>query len=81
MDTPTPKIHQLCFRLTVLSSELTTNLQKLTRRLGYQTDECFVLNSSEENVVDRKRDKEKLKKQWKVTLKEILDTGIEYETL
>jgi hypothetical protein len=49
--------------------------------LGYQTDECFVLNSSEENVVDRKRDKEKLKKQWKVTLKEILDTGIEYETL
>ena len=81
MDTPTPKIHQLCFRLTVLLSDLTTNLEKLTRRLGYQTDECFVLNPSEENVVDRKKDKERHKKRWKVTLKEVLDTGIEYETL
>lgn len=76
-DPPTPKIQQICFRLAILVSDLTTQLDSLTRRLGVQTDDCLVLEAAKHNIVDRKKDKERHKKRWKVELKEILDSEID----
>jgi hypothetical protein len=76
-DPPTPRIQELCFRLAVLSSDLALQLGQLTRRLGVQTDECLVLSAALHNVVDRKKEKERHKKRWKIELKELLDTEID----
>ena len=76
-DPPTPKLQALCFRLAVLHSELTLQLDKLNKRLGVQTDDCLVLDAALYNIVDRKKDKERHKKSWKIELKEILDVAID----
>lgn len=80
MDYPTPKIAQHCFRLAVLTADLNKQIDKLQQRLHLETD-IIVLNAAIENIVCRKKEKEHRKKQWKVELKDILETGIEYETL
>lgn len=81
MDTPTPKIQMLLFRLAVLSNDLNTNLQKLHGHFRQTPDDTIVLNPAVENIVDRKKEKEHRKKEWRVTLKETIDTAIEYDEL
>ncbi len=78
-DPPTPKLRQLCFRLAVLASDLSLQLDQLTRRLGVvePPDDCLVLSAALHNVVDRKKEKERHKKKWKIELKELLDTEID----
>jgi hypothetical protein len=80
MDYPTPKIAQHCFRLAVLAADLNKQIGKLQQRL-HLNQEIIVLNAAIENIVDKKKEKENRKKEWKVTLKEIIDTGLEYEEL
>ena len=77
MDTPTPKIQMLLFRLAVLSNDLNTNLQKLHGHFHQTPDDTIVLNPAVENIVDKKKIKERHLKSWKVTLKETIDTAIE----
>ena len=79
----TPRLAQLCFSLAVLSADLTRQLDSLSRRLGCPppSDDCLVLSDAPYNIVDRKKEKEHRKKQWKVTLKEHIDLPIEYDTL
>ena len=81
METPTPKIQMLLFRLAVLSNDLNTNLQKLHRHFSTPDDQTIVLNPAVENIVDKKKIKERHLKSWKVTLKETIDTAIEYDEL
>ena len=78
-DPPTPILRQLCFRLAVLASDLSLQLDQLTRRLGVvePPDDCLVLSAALHNVVDRKKEKEHHKKKWKIELKELLDTEID----
>lgn len=76
----TPKLQMLLFRLAVLSSDLNENLTRLARHF-HQTDETIVLSSAPYNIVDRKKEKERHKKAWKVELKEKIDSAIEYESL
>ena len=80
MDYPTPKIAQHCFRLAVLAADLNKQIEKLQRRLHLETD-IIVLNAAIENIVDKKKEKENRKKRYKVELKDMIDTGLEYEEL
>ena len=79
METPT--LQMLLFRLAILSSDLDRNLQKLYGHFQQTSDETIVLNPAIENIVDRKKEKEHRKKSWKVEMKDIIGTAIEYETL
>lgn len=81
MEAPTPKLQMLLFRLAVLSSNLDKNLQKLYGHFHQTSDETIVLHPAIENIVDRKKEKEHRKKSWRVELKDIIGTAIEYETL
>ena len=76
MEYPTPKVQDLCFRLTLLVSDLEADVKRLQAKLGV-SEEVFVLNNDPWNIVDRKKEKERHRKRWKVTLREILTTGIE----
>ena len=77
MEYPTPKVQDLCFRLTLLVSDLEKDLSRLRAKLGVVPEEVIVLNNDPWNIVDRKKEKERHRKRWKVTLREILTTGIE----
>ena len=77
----TPKLQMLLSRLAVLSSELNENLSRLARHFHQTDDQTIVLHPATYNIVDRKKEKERHKKSWKVTLKDIVDSGIEYESL
>lgn len=77
----TPKIEMLLFRLSVLSSDLTTKLDNLKRHIRQTDDETIILLPAEYNVVDRKKDKQRHLKSWKIELKDIVDTAIDYESL
>lgn len=81
MEPPTPKLQMLLFRLAVLTSDLDKNLQKLHGHFRQTSDDTIVLNPAVENIVDKKKIKERHLKAWKVTLKETIDTAIEYEPL
>ena len=80
-----PRIAQLCFSLAVLSGDLTRQLDALTKRLGCPvdtpSDDCLILSAAPHNIVDRKKDKQRHQKQWKITLKEKIEESIEYERL
>ena len=76
MEYPTPKVQDLCFRLTLLVSDLEADVKRLQAKLGV-SEEVIVLNNDPWNIVDRKKEKERHRKRWKVTLREILTTGIE----
>lgn len=79
MESPTPKISLLLHRCLDLHNELTKSMNRLVRQLD--KEDCLILQPAVHNIVDRKKEKERHKKQWKVTLKEIIDTGIDYDTL
>ena len=65
----TPKIEALLNRLQVLNNELAKNMIVLANQLHHlEEEEVIVLSYAKHNIVDRKKDKERLKKQWKVTL-------------
>ena len=80
MDYPTPRVAELLFRLSIQSAELQANMERLQRRLGIDP-ELLVLNPAPENIVDRKKEKQRHRKRWTVVLKEIVDSAIEYESL
>jgi hypothetical protein len=80
MDFPTPRLAQLLLRLATQSSELQKNIETLNKRLGLDSD-VLVLQPAVNNIVDRKKEKERHKKRWKITIKEVVDSGIEYDTL
>ena len=81
MDPPTPRLAQLAFRLTIELSDLQRSIERLMRHLRVDTEECLVLDKALYNIVDKKKEKERHKKRWKVTIKETIETPIEYESL
>jgi hypothetical protein len=81
MDPPTPRLAQLAFRLTIELSDLQRKTEKLMRHLHIDTEECLVLDKALHNIVDKKKEKERHKKRWRVTIKETIETPIEYESL
>ena len=74
-----PRIAQLCFRLAVLTADLNKQLDALNKRIGFNQEECIVLDPALQNVVNKKKVKQRHLKSWKVTLREIIDTPIEAE--
>lgn len=81
MDLPTtPKIALLLDRLHVLNLEVAQHMNQLTKRLTHLEDP-LVLRPAKENIVDRKKEKQRHKKKWKVEVRDILDTPIEFDTL
>ena len=79
MEYPTPKILELSFRLTLLMADLERDLKRLQQRLGtLPDDQIFVLNPDPRNIKDLLKEKQRLRKQWKVVLKEILESDIDY---
>jgi hypothetical protein len=81
MDPPTPRLAQLAFRLAIELSDLQRKTEKLMRHLHIDTEECLVLDKALHNIVDKKKEKERHKKRWRVTIKETIETPIEYESL
>lgn len=77
MQTPTLQI--LLFRLSELENELSTNLVKLNRHFEQTDDQAIVLQSAVHNIVDKKKEKEHRKKSWKMEVKEIIQTPIQYD--
>lgn len=75
----TPRVADLCFRLAVLTSDLNTQLASLAKHL--HAEDILVLRNASENIVDRKKDKERHKKRWKIQLKELLNSEIEFESI
>lgn len=69
METPTPKIQMLLFRLAVLSSDLHVNLTKLQNHFRPADDQTILLSK-------KKKMKEK-KKYRSIQLKETIDVAIE----
>lgn len=79
MELPTtPKVALLLERLNALNLEVTKNMNQLTKRLAH-LEEPLVLRPAKENIVDKKKDKQRHKKSWKVEVKDILNTPIEFE--
>lgn len=79
-DSTTPKIALLLSRLQTLNNEVQKNMNRLVIRLDH-LEKPLELLPSQHNIIDRKKEKERHLKSYKVTLKETLDTGIEYELL
>ena len=77
----TPKIEMLLFRLSVLSSDLTRQLDNLGRHLHKTDEETIILLPSHHNIVDRKKDKERHLKRWRIEIKEIIDSVIDADSL
>lgn len=82
METPTPKLQMLLFRLAVLTSDLDKNLKKLHGHFHPPSDDqTIVLNPAVENIVDKVRMKKKLRASWKVEMREVITDAIEFEEL
>ena len=64
----TPKMALLCTHLTDLVSTLTSQLDTLRSKLG--AEDILVLEPAVQNIVDRKKDKEALRRQWKLQIHE-----------
>lgn len=79
-ETTTPKIALLLSRLQTLNLEVTKNINKIVQRLD-SFEPPLELRPALENIVDRKKEKERHLKSYKVTLKDIVDTGVDYELL
>lgn len=75
----TPRIAELTSRLASQLSDLNTQMEALTKRIG--SSDILVLRHSPENIVDRKKDKARHRKQWRLQLHEILAGAIEFEEL
>lgn len=79
-DSTTPKIALLLSRLQALNLEVAKNINNIVRRLD-TFDPPLTLLPAKQNIVDRKAEKERHKKRWKVELKDIVDTSIDAEEL
>lgn len=79
----TPRIALHLTRLQELQNDLTRNMNRLVKRLDKNSDEdnCLILLPAVHNIVDRKKDKERHKKRWKVKLYDIISSPVEFETL
>ena len=76
----TPRVAELCFRLSILSSEVKEQLEKLNKRIGFNPE----TNLLEEPLLQSKKPKKKKhnkSKPWKVELNEIISTPIDAEQL
>ena len=62
-------------------SDLTAAIQRLQTHL--KPDDCLFLRSATENIVDRQKDKQRFKRQWKVVLytKIPIATPIQYDEI
>lgn len=80
-ESTTPKIALLLSRLQTLNLEVTRNINKIITRLDHLNQETITLTPAKHNIVDRTLEKERHQKSYKVELKQIIDTAIEYECL
>jgi hypothetical protein len=80
-ESTTPKIALLLSRLQTLNLEVTRNINKIITRLDHLNQETITLTPANHNIVDRTLEKERHQKSYKVELKQIIDTAIEYECL
>ena len=76
---PTPKLASLCFQLIVLSSDLDRQLANLTKHLGIDKEQTIILLPSLQNVVDKKKEKERHKKRWKIHLRDVVEDSVPYD--
>ena len=70
----------LLTRLVDLSNDLSTQLNSLVRHIN-QPDTVLTLHPAPYNIVDKRKDKIRHRKSWKLELKEILDEAIDAEPL
>lgn len=80
-ESTTPKIALLLSRLQTLNLEVSKNINKIVARLDHLNQETITLTPAKHNIVDRIKEKEHRKKQWKVSVKEIIETPIHYDVL
>ena len=76
----TPRVAELCFRLSILSSEVKEQLDKLNKRIGFNPE----TNLLQEPLLQSKKPlkkKHNKSKPWKIELKEIITTPIDAELL
>ena len=82
MDPPTPKITFLLDKLIRQFADLSDNLERLNRHLNpIKSDDCLILEPSLQNIVDRDKEKQLLKRRWKIVLQDIIDEAISYDVL
>ena len=74
-DSTTPKIALLLSRLQALNLEVAKNINSIVRRLD-TFDPPLTLQPAKQNIIDRKAEKERHKKRWKVELREIVASTI-----
>lgn len=82
IPTTTPNIALLLSRLQALNHEVTRNINKIVQRLDTfdpPMETPLTLLPAKHNIVDRKAEKERHKKRWKVELKDIITTPVAYE--
>lgn len=80
-ETTTPRISLLLSKIQTLNHQLTRSMNQLVLRLDYLEQKPLELSPALYNIVDRKAEKDRRLKSKKVTLKEIVDTAVEYEQL
>lgn len=71
-----PRVALLMTRLMDLSRDFSVQLDSLNKRLN-QIEEPLVLLPARHNIVDKKKDKLRHQKMWKVELKDILTTPVD----
>ena len=78
-ESTTPKISLLLSKIQRLNNDLQKNMNRLVLRLDHLEQEPIVLSPSPQNIVDRKKEKERHLKSYKVNLKDVLDSVIDYD--
>jgi hypothetical protein len=78
-ESTTPKISLLLSKIQRLNNDLQKNMNRLVLRLDHLGQEPIVLSPSPQNIVDRKKEKERHLKSYKVNLKDVLDSVIDYD--
>lgn len=82
MDHPTPKMSLLLEKLIRQFVDLSDNLERLNRHINPpKSDNCLILEPSLYNIVDRYKEKQFLKRRWKIVIRDIVPEQIDYETL
>lgn len=77
MDPPSPRLAQLAFRLAIELSDLQHQTEKLMRHLHVNVEDCLVLQPPKK----KSKTKDHKKKHYRLSIKETLETPIEYESL
>jgi hypothetical protein len=80
MEIPgTPRVQMLLEKIQGLNRELTVHMSTLVSRLTHMDQEPIVLKAALYNIVDRKADKKRHQESTDVTLKEVVDSPVEYD--